>query len=130
MFDLLRFSLKSQNFEMCLSQFICILFNYHVSRGIPEKWDLGPGTSTGGILGTGTRDPKMSRWDLGPRMPKVEPGTQDHKIFKWDRGAGTPKVESGTRDSQSETRDFQFSIVLIVYSILNPLHFTCYKTLD
>ena len=42
---------------------------------------------------------------------------------KWDPGPGTPKY-------LSRTPDFQFSIVLIVYSTLNTLHFTCYKTLQ
>ena len=55
--------------------------------------------------------------------------TWDPKIFKLDQGPGTPTVGQGTRDPSCETQDFQFSIVLIFYSTLNPLRFTCYNDL-
>ena len=66
---------------------------------------------------------------VGPRMSSGETR---------DPGPWTPKCLGGTWDSQSgtrdpkyltETQDFQFSIVLIVYSALNTLDSTCYKTL-
>ena len=85
--------------------------------GIPEKWDPGPETSTGGTLGPGTPKSLSGTQDPGP-------GTRDPKIFKWDPGLGTPKKETGTVKYLSETRNFQFSIVLIVYSTRNTLYFT------
>ena len=66
-----------------------------------EPCDPGPGT------------PKMPWWDPGPQS-----GTRDPKKFKWKPGPGTPKVEARTPKYLGETRDFQFSIVLIVYSII------------
>ena len=55
---------------------------------------------------------------------------------KWDPGPRTSTGETsrclgGTRElgAQSGTWNFQFCIVFMVYSILNTLHFTCYKTL-
>ena len=73
-------------------------------------WDPGPGTSTDGTAGPGT--------------PKCLGGTQDV-------GLQNIQVGPGTQDPKSRIRDpgLQFSIVLIVYSTLNTLHFTCYKTL-
>ena len=75
--------------------------------------------STGETPGPGTRDAKMCRWDLrpstqnvGPRTPKYSNRTQDPGPPKWDPGLETPKYLSGTRD-------FQFSIVLIVYCTIN-----------
>ena len=56
----------------------------------------------------GIQDPKMSRWDMGPRTPKVGPGTQNPKIFKWDPEPGTPKVGPRTPKYLSETQGFQF----------------------
>ena len=64
--------------------------------GIPEKWDPGPETSTGGTLGpgtpkslSGTQDPGPPKWDPRPQNIQVGPGTRDpqkgnrdHKIFK------------------------------------------------
>ena len=84
--------------------------------------------STGGNPRHRTWDPKMSRWDPGP--PKRHPGPMTPKYSneiwnpgtsKCDPGLGTPKYLSGTQG-------FQFSIVLIIYSTLNTVHFTCYKT--
>ena len=48
-------------------------WGYIIQNGILEKWDPQPGMST-----SGTRDPKMSRWDLGPGTPEYSNGTQDH----------------------------------------------------
>ena len=62
-------------------------------HGIPEKWDPGHGTSTGG-----TPDLKISWWDPGPGTPKVGPGTQDTRMFRCDLGPGTLKVGPGTQD--------------------------------
>ena len=54
--------------------------------GIPEKWDPGPGTSTGGTpkcLGvtrdpqSGTQDPKIFKWDPGPPKWARDPGPQN-----------------------------------------------------
>ena len=74
---------------------------------------------------SGFWDPQHLR--VGPRNPgpanlKCLGGIQDLGPPKWDMGSETPKYSS-------ETGDFQFSIVLIVYSTPNTLHFTCYKTL-
>ena len=69
-------------------------------------------------VGPGTLD--VYWWD--PGTPKCLGGTLDPEPPKWDPGPGTPKYFSGTWD-------FQFSVVLIVYSTLNTSHFTCYRTL-
>ena len=73
-----------------------------------EKPYRKSGTRDLGCLQMGPWDNKMSRWDPGPGFPEVELGTQDSKMFKLNR-------------------DFQFCIVLIVYSTLNTLHFTITK---
>ena len=67
-------------------------------NGLLEKWAAGPRTSTGGTTRPETRNPKMSRWDLGPRTPKLGPVTRNPKIFKWDLGPGTPKVRPEIQD--------------------------------
>ena len=54
--------------------------------------------------------------------PKCSSGTPELVPTKLDLRPETPKY-------LNEILDFQFSIVLIVYSALNTLHFTCYKTL-
>ena len=69
-------------------------------------------------------DPGLPRWDLGPGTSKYSNGTKDLGPPKWDLGSGTLKYLIETRDFL-----FQFSIVLIIYSTLNTLHFACYKTL-
>ena len=58
--------------------------------------------------------------DLGPGMSR-----------DWTPELRTPKFLGGTQDPKSGTcdRDFQFSIVLIVYYTLTTLHYTYYKTL-
>ena len=66
---------------------------------------VGPGMSSGGT------------WDPGPWTPKCVGGTWDSQSGTWDL------------KYVSKTQDFQFSIVLIVYSTLNTLDSTCYKTL-
>ena len=83
---------------------------------------MGPRTPTGGTLGP--RTPKCLGGTLDPGPPKWDPGLQNIQVgsSKWNLGPGTPKYLSGTWD-------LQFSIVLIVYSTINTLHFTCYKTL-
>ena len=75
--------------------------------------------------GPRTQNTKMSSWDLGHRVG-------DPKIFKWDSALWPPKWNpgSGIPKYLSETRDFRFSLVLIVYSTLNTLHFTYHKTLE
>ena len=92
-----------------------------------------------GKVGHGTR--KVYKRDAGTRDPglpnvQVGPGTRDHEIFMWYPGPGTRDPLSGSRDPGPGTQkylsgihDSQFSIVLTVYSTLNTLHFTCYKTL-
>ena len=59
-------------------------------NGIREKWDPGPGTSTGGTPGPGTpkclggtRDPQSGTWDPEPQN------------IQMDTGPGTPKYLSG-----------------------------------
>ena len=74
------------------------------------RWD--PGTR---YPVPGTQDPKMCRYDTVPGTHKMGPGTRDTKIFRCTK----------TWDPKNETRDFQFSLVLIVYSTLNTSHFTC-----
>ena len=49
-------------------------------NGIPEKWDPGPGMSTGGTP--------------GPKTPKCLSGTRDLGLPKWDPGPGTPNYLS------------------------------------
>ena len=63
-------------------------------RGIPEKWDPGHGTSTGGtpgleniLVGPGTRNSQSRTRHPGHQNVQVRPGTQD--------------PQSGTRDSGS-----------------------------
>ena len=46
---------------------------WHTRKVRPETQDLG-------CLQVGPREPKMSRWDLGP--PKVKPGTSNFLYFK------------------------------------------------
>ena len=100
--DFLKISPERGRFNLHSFMFHEELIQYqYIFLRITEKWDMKPRTPTGGVPGPRTRSPKMSRWGPGP---------------------GTPKYSS-------ETEDFQFSIVLIVYSTLNTLHFTCYKTL-
>ena len=81
------------------------------------KVGLGFGMSTNETLGPQIQDPKMFRWDAGP-------GTLDLKILKWDLRPSHPMLESrpSTPIYFSRIQDFQFSIVLIVYSTL-ILHF-------
>ena len=45
--------------------------------GIPEKWDPGPATPTGGTLRPGTPECLGGTREAGPE-------TWDPKIFKWD----------------------------------------------
>ena len=80
-----------------------------------EKGDTETETSTVETPGPATQVPKISRWD--PGLPKYDLGPQNIQ------------VGPGTRDPRCETQDFQFSIVLIFYSSLNTLHFTCYNDL-
>ena len=72
------------------------LTNIVAAWDLPEKWDLGPGMSTGRNLRPGTWNSKICRWDAEPGIRKVGPGVRDPKIFKWDSGPGIPKVKPGT----------------------------------
>ena len=89
---------------------------------MPEKWDPETEVSTVETPGPATQVPKISRWD--PGLPKYDLGPQNIQV-----GPGTPTMGPGTRDPRCETQDFQFSIVLIFYSTLNTLRFTCYNDL-
>ena len=89
-----------------------------------EKGDTETETSTVETPGPATQVPKISRWD--PGLQKYDLGPQNIQVGP---GTGTPTVGPGPRDPRCETQDFQFSIVLIFYSSLNTLHFTCYNDL-
>ena len=65
---------------------VTVIISRIACKNIPEKWDLGHGTSTGGIPGSGS--------------PKCLGGILDAEPPKWDRGHGTPKYSSGARVSK------------------------------
>ena len=66
-----------------------INYNETSQKGIPEKWELRPGTPW---------------WDPRPGTPSVGPETQEPSMIKWDTGPSwdpgpvTPKFSNGTWD--------------------------------
>ena len=64
--------------------------------GIPEKWDPGPATPTGGTL--------------RPGIPECLGGTRETGSPKRDPRPGTPKYLCGTRNRQNGTRDPKINI--------------------
>ena len=71
-----------------------------------------------GKVRPGTWEPKMFRWDPGP--PKWGPGPGTPKYLSKTQERGPLKLNSGPRTPKylSGTRDFEFSIFLVVYSTL------------
>ena len=82
---------------------VLLTFTQAIFLGIPENWDPGLGTSTGGAPG-----PRMSRWDPARGTPKYSSWIRDPEHQKWDAGPGTAKVKLGTNSFT----------VLMVYSTL------------
>ena len=87
---------------------------------------MRPGTWVVCRWDPGNRDPKMSRWDLGPE-------TRDPKIFKQNSGPGThlmgPEVRNPKLIKCNPGPLIFYSFHRLFLEDLNTLHFTCYKNL-